>query len=158
LYDAMHGLIPRLIQLSLDTLGLAETLDSLVRDWQRRYPSMQLSLQHELTADLGPSVSLAIYRIVQEGLINALRHAQASRVDIDVRADGERIAVSVRDDGVGLPADWSRPGHFGLKGFDDRVAQLGGRFSVANSTIARGVDLQAEIPPRGAALSRVRLP
>ena len=38
LYDAMHGLIPRLMPLSLDTLGLAETLENLVRDWQRRYP------------------------------------------------------------------------------------------------------------------------
>jgi two-component system sensor histidine kinase UhpB len=146
LYDNMHGLIPRLTPFALDTVGLGLTLESLVRDWQRRFPGVHLAVHHDVPADLGPSVSLAIYRIVQEGLINALRHAQASRVDIDVRADGERIAVSVRDDGVGLPADWSRPGHFGLKGLDDRVAQLGGRFSVANSTIARGVELQADIP------------
>ncbi len=44
LYDAMHGLIPRLAPLSLDTLGLAATLESLVRDWQRRHPSVALSL------------------------------------------------------------------------------------------------------------------
>ena len=42
LYDAMHGLIPRLAPLSLDTLGLAATLESLVRDWQRRHPSIAL--------------------------------------------------------------------------------------------------------------------
>ncbi len=45
LYDAMHGLIPRLMPLSLDTLGLADTLENLVRDWQRRNPSVQLSLR-----------------------------------------------------------------------------------------------------------------
>jgi len=146
LYDNMHGLIPRLTPFALDTVGLGPTLESLVRDWQRRFPGVRLAVHHDVPADLGSSVSLAIYRIVQEGLINALRHAQASRVDIDVRADGERIAVSVRDDGVGLPADWSRPGHFGLKGLDERVAQLGGTFSVANSTIARGVQLSADIP------------
>src|SRR6185295_2592304 len=146
LYDHMHGLIPRLTPFALDTVGLGPTLESLVRDWQRRFPGVRLAVHHDLPADLGPSVSLAIYRLVQEGLINALRHAQASRVDIDVRADGERIAVNVRDDGVGLPEDWSRPGHFGLKGLDDRVAQLGGKFSVANSAIARGVELQANIP------------
>jgi two-component system sensor histidine kinase UhpB len=56
LYDAMHGLIPRLVPLSLDTLGLAETLESLVRDWQRRTPSVELSLRQELLADPGPSV------------------------------------------------------------------------------------------------------
>ena len=99
LYDAMHGLIPRLTPLSLDSLGLAATLESLVRDWQRRHPSIALSLQQELPIELGPSITLAIYRVVQEGLINALRHAQASRVDIAVRCDAERITATVTDDG-----------------------------------------------------------
>ena len=45
LYDAMHGLIPRLAPLSLDTIGLADTLKNLVRDWQRRYPAVTLSVR-----------------------------------------------------------------------------------------------------------------
>jgi two-component system sensor histidine kinase UhpB len=145
LYDAMHGLIPRLTPLSLDTLGLAATLESLVRDWQRRHPAVALSLDLDLPTELGPSVSLAVYRVVQEGLINALRHSQASRIDIEVRADGARIAAKVSDDGVGLPADWTRPGHFGLRGLGDRVRQLGGTFTVANRD-GRGVELHAEVP------------
>lgn len=145
LYDNMHGLIPRLTPLALDTLGLSGTLENLVRDWQRRFPAVALKLRHEIPVDLGPSVALAIYRVVQEGLINALRHAQASRVDVAVSANGERIAVSVRDDGVGLPADWGRAGHFGLRGLAERVAQLGGTFSVANGATG-GVELDAAIP------------
>jgi two-component system sensor histidine kinase UhpB len=145
LYDNMHGLIPRLTPLSLDTLGLAATLESLVRDWQRRYPSIALSVRQDLKTDLGPSLTLAIYRVVQEGLINALRHAQPSRVDISVDSDAERIVVTVSDDGSGLPADWARPGHFGLRGLADRVEHLGGTFSVANCP-ARGVRLTAKIP------------
>jgi two-component system sensor histidine kinase UhpB len=145
LYDAMHGLIPRLAPLSLDTLGLAATLESLVRDWQRRNPSINLTLRQELPADLGPSVTLAIYRVIQEGLINALRHAQPARVDIDVRSDAERIVASVTDDGIGLPADWTRPGHFGLRGLADRVHQLGGTFDI-DSAEGRGVRLTAAIP------------
>jgi two-component system sensor histidine kinase UhpB len=145
LYDNMHGLIPRLTPLALDTLGLAGTLENLVRDWQRRFPAVALDFRQEIPADLGPSVALAIYRVVQEGLINALRHAQATRVEIAVSADAGRIAVSVRDDGVGLPADWARAGHFGLRGLAERVAQLGGTFSVANGA-AGGVELAAAIP------------
>ena len=145
LYDAMHGLIPRLVPPSLDTLGLADSLESLVRDWQSRYPAVMLSLRHELSADLGPSVTLGVYRVVQEGLINALRHAQASRVDISVRSDTHRMVVTITDDGIGLPAEWSRPGHFGLRGLAERVAHLGGQFRVANAE-ARGVRLTAEIP------------
>lgn len=145
LYDAMHGLIPRLVPLSLDTLGLAETLESLVRDWQRRYPAIALSLRQELAADLGPSVTLAIYRVVQESLINALRHAQATRVEISVQSDAHRMIVVISDDGVGLPAEWSRPGHFGLRGLMERIAHLGGVLTVANRE-PHGVCLTAEIP------------
>jgi len=145
LYDAMHGLIPRLIPLSIDTLGLAESLENLVRDWQRRYPTVELSLRQELQGDLGPSVTLTAYRVVQEGLINALRHAQAHRIEIEVTASAQSMTIRVRDDGVGLPADWSRPGHFGLRGLADRVAHLGGTLKVG-ANVPHGVNLSAEIP------------
>ncbi len=145
LYDAMHGLIPRLAPLSLDTLGLAATLESLVRDWQRRHPAITLTLRQELPADLGPSVTLTIYRVVQEGLINALRHAQPSRVAIEVLSDGRQLVARVADDGIGLPGDWARPGHFGLRGLAERVRQLGGTFDI-DSEQGRGVRLTASIP------------
>jgi two-component system sensor histidine kinase UhpB len=148
LYDNMHGLIPRLTPLSLDTLGLANTLENLMKDWQRRNPAIALSLRQDFSADLGPSVALTIYRVVQEGLINALRHAQASRVETTVESDARSIVVTLVDDGVGLPADWSRPGHFGLRGLAERVERLGGRFSVSNC-VNRGVKLRAEIPLGG---------
>jgi two-component system sensor histidine kinase UhpB len=145
LYDAMHGLIPRLRPLSLDTLGLAESLESLVRDWQRRQSSPLLSLRHQLPSDLGSSATLAAYRVVQEGLVNALRHAQATCVVIDVSSTGQRMIVSVTDDGIGLPAQWSRPGRFGLRGLAERVEHLGGTLQVRNSE-PHGVCLTAEIP------------
>jgi two-component system sensor histidine kinase UhpB len=145
LYDAMHGLIPRLAPLTLDSLGLAATLDSLIHDWQRRYPGVRLSLDHALPEDLGPSVALAAYRVVQEGLINALRHAQPEHVEVAVVADGARLRVTVQDDGAGLPVDWSRPGHFGLRGLRERVLNLGGAFAVDNRA-PRGARLAAEIP------------
>ena len=145
LYDAMHGLIPRLMPLSLDTIGLADTLENLVRDWQRRNPHVRLSLEHDLSAPLGPSVTLAIYRVVQEGLINALRHAQASRVAIQVQADANKVVVTVADDGVGMPALGMPPGRFGLRGLAERVAHLGGFFEVGASA-PHGVRLSAQIP------------
>jgi two-component system, NarL family, sensor histidine kinase UhpB len=145
LYDAMHSLIPRLAPLSLDTLGLTATLEDLVRDWQRRHPTISIALRHELPPDLGPSMTLAIYRVVQESLINALRHSQGSRVDIVVQSDPQHIVVTVADDGVGLPADWARPGHFGLRGLTDRVTQLGGSMKVGNRPQG-GVLLTADIP------------
>lgn len=145
LYDAMHGLIPRLAPLALDTLGLAAALESLVRDWQQRHASPALSLRHQLPSDLGTRVALAAYRVVQEGLVNAVRHAQATRVDIDVSAAAESLTVTVVDDGVGLPSEWPRPGHFGLRGLAERVENLGGTLRVHNVE-PHGMCLSAAIP------------
>ncbi len=145
LYDAMHGLIPRLAPLSIDTLGLAASLESLVNDWQSRHAKPRLSLRHQLAEDLGASVTLAAYRVVQEGLVNALRHASAQHVSIEVCSTAERMTIVVKDDGVGLPAQWSRPGHFGLRGLAERVERLGGTLQVRNLQ-PRGVSLEAEIP------------
>jgi two-component system sensor histidine kinase UhpB len=145
LYDAMHGLIPRLVPLSLDTLGLADTLENLVRDWQRRYPAVKLAARNDVSAELGPTMTLTIYRVAQEGLINALRHGQPSQVEIDLHSNNGQIMLTVTDDGVGLPADWARPGHFGLRGLGERVEHLGGRFTVENHQ-PHGVRLTALIP------------
>jgi len=145
LYDAMHGLIPRLAPPSLDTLGLAESLETLVRDWQQRHPSPRLELRHQLPADLGTSVTLAAYRVVQEGLVNAVRHARAQQVAIEVGVAEDRMIVSVSDDGVGLTENWARPGHFGLRGLTERVQRLGGTLQVGNCE-PRGACLRAEIP------------
>jgi two-component system sensor histidine kinase UhpB len=125
-------------------------------------PAIELTLRHELPSDLGPSVTLAAYRVVQEGLINALRHAQATRIEINLESridEGhaehfpeppaepgpQRMIVTITDDGVGLPAGWSRPGHFGLRGLTERIEHLGGHFNIRNRE-PHGVCLIAEIP------------
>jgi two-component system, NarL family, sensor histidine kinase UhpB len=150
LYDAMHGLIPRLAPLALDTLSLGETLETFVNEWRRRHTAVSFDLQHELSSDISASVSLAIYRIVQEGVTNAVRHAQPTAVNIKVRAATDRIFVAVTDNGIGLPEDWARRGHFGLRGLQERVAKLDGAFEV-RSRADGGVEVLAEIPASGAA-------
>lgn len=146
LYDAMHSLIPRLAPIALDTLGLAETLRGLIDEWQKRTPGVRITLEQQLPARLGTSMTLTIYRIVQEGLMNALRHAHASHVAVRIETREDRIIVSVLDDGVGFPAGGSRPGSFGLRGLRERVQGLDGVFRVANRSDRSGVELVAEIP------------
>src|SRR5487761_470095 len=149
LYDAMHGLIPRLAPAALDTVGFSEALQGLVHGLPTRPPAVLLSLRHELAVNPGPGASLAAYRVVQEGLINALRHANASHVDVELRSERRRLTVTVTDDGVGLPQNWSQPGHYGLRGLGERVGHLGGKLTLRNCG-SRGTTLAAEIPLGGA--------
>ncbi len=145
LYDAMHGLIPRLAPLTLDTLGLAETLEGFIKQWQGRHPTIRFSLHYELRTDLGTSATIAVYRVVQEAVINAVRHARPTQVDVSVVHFDSHVRVRVTDNGIGLPPDWSRPGHFGLRGLQERMAMLGGTLTLKNHE-PHGVDLMAEIP------------
>ena len=91
---------------------------------------------------LPPAVDLAAYRVLQEGLTNARKHAAASRVEVVLRYRADQIAVEVSDDG-----DGSGPGGGsgrGLAGVRERVALLGGEFVAGPRT--RGFALRVTLP------------
>jgi signal transduction histidine kinase len=129
--------------------GLSE-LDRLVR--QVGSADMQVDLRIEGDpVPLSPGVDLAAYRIAQEGLTNALRHAQASRAHVLVRYTPGRLDVEVEDNGRGLPrgraANGTSPngsGH-GLLGIRERVALYGGTVDLVPSSTG-GVRLAVSLP------------
>lgn len=90
---------------------------------------------------------LVVYRVVQEAMTNVVRHAGARRARIDVRLEGEEIAVRVRDDGSGFDADAMRlQGRgLGLLGMDERARLVGGRLRV-DSTPGEGTLVELRIP------------
>jgi signal transduction histidine kinase len=92
---------------------------------------------------LPPGIDLAAYRIVQEGLTNALRHSGASEVTVTVRHEPEVVQIEVRDNGHGLRRS-KNPGH-GLVGVRERVAMYDGTIEVANVP-SGGVSLTATLP------------
>jgi two-component system sensor histidine kinase UhpB len=146
LYAAMHDMIPRLRPLTLDSLGLADAVSEGVDEWRRQHADIHFTLElSELPEPLGASGTLAIYRILQEAVTNALRHAQAQRIDIALQADAGALLLDICDDGRGLPADWQRPGHYGLRGMADRARALGGDVRVENRA-SGGVHVHASIP------------
>ena len=85
-----------------------------------------------------------VYRVVQEALTNCVRHAQAARISVDVRARDEFLDVSVSDDGVGLDPR-RRAGGFGLRGIEERVRELGGSVSLESAT-GHGATLAIRLP------------
>jgi two-component system sensor histidine kinase UhpB len=146
LYAAMHDLIPRLRPLALENLGLGEVLEEQVAEWRRQYPHVEFALVlGAVPPRLGESCMLAVYRIVQEATVNALRHSGTRRIEIDVGAGAGKLSLEIRDHGSGLSADWQKPGHFGIRGLCERARVLGGAAIVENAR-GGGVRVFAALP------------
>nr|WP_238352885.1 histidine kinase [Kribbella solani] len=106
-------------------LGVAD-LPALART--EATPTVEVSLDGALT-QLARPVDAALYRLAQESLTNAVRHARsATRVSIDVRREGNTVKLSVSDNGQTEPGPPPRPG-FGLLGMAERAQLLGGSLS-----------------------------
>jgi signal transduction histidine kinase len=89
------------------------------------WPRVDVQLSGDLD-DLDPSVGVALYRIAQEGVTNAVRHARhATRAIVHVADEGERVRLTVRDDGDGGATGHTAPG-YGLVGMAERASLLGG--------------------------------
>lgn len=147
LYEAMHGLIPRLTPLVLDNFGLAEALTDLAERTHRSHPDVQVTV-HAAPGDhpLSAEAALALYRAAQEGLTNALQHGQAHHIDIQLQVQENAVHLNVVDDGNGLPPEGvQRPGHYGLRWIAERADSLGGRFDIQPAT-PRGVRLHVVLP------------
>src|SRR5207253_888421 len=85
------------------------------------------------TRDLHPILRDEVYRIAGEALRNAFKHAQAERIEVEIRYDERQLRVRVRDDGKGIDAkhlnEDGQPGHYGLRGMRERAKLLGGKLA-----------------------------
>ncbi len=99
--------------------------------------------------DLAPLVRDEVYRIACEALRNAFKHAQAARIEVDIRYDHRWFRLRIRDDGVGLDAKVvgasGRPGHYGLPGMKERATLLGGTLALW-SELNSGTEVELTIP------------
>jgi signal transduction histidine kinase len=121
--------------------GLAG-LDPLLDEFRRAGLPVQLSVDGE-PFPLPHTLDLSAYRIVQEGLTNALRHAHASHADVVVRYGADQLQIDVRDDGHGGAAN-DGLGH-GLVGIRERVKIYGGEMS-AGAAAGGGFTLSTRLP------------
>ena len=122
-----------------------DRLDSLVDEVDRAGLPVRLHVEGE-PLPLPRAIDLSAYRIVQEGLTNALKHARARNADVTVRYTPDEIELEVRDDGVGA-SDSDGLGH-GLVGIRERVTIYGGDMAVGRAN-GRGFVLRARLPLSG---------
>ena len=147
-YAVVSGMIRRLRPVALDELGLVAALEACAGSWRASQPDLAIRLQTlgDLD-DLGESLNLAIYRIVQEGLTNCVKHASASEVDIRLQRlvdpRGRDVAVlTIWDDGVGMSLPNDHATGRGLAGMRERINMLGGELEVVSGNGA-GVSIRA---------------
>lgn len=132
-----------------DGLDLASALHRLADRFMRE-TGVQVELSLDEHLELSRDVEVVVLRCVQEAVGNARKHARASRITIAVSAAiGERVRVSVIDDGIGFNPD-TAPDGFGLTGMSERLALVHGTLTVTSAPGA-GTTLVAELPA-GAAL------
>lgn len=152
IYDGVHGLIARLRPLALDRFGLRDALQDLLGEWRLRHPQVTLSLAVSGSLEaLDDAHSTAVYRIVQEAVTNALRHAHASRIDVTLYAAPEALTLEIADNGQGQVTQFEARGHYGVPGMRERAQALGGRFAI-DQVAPSGVRVCVQLP-----LARPRL-
>ena len=139
-----YQMLERLRPLILEQMGLLPAIRQLVSSWQARYPDVAWSLEAEAKINDPPEmVGLTLYRAVQEGITNAIRHAQASKIAVKLgRGPAAGMLLAVQDNGRGLPRFFHYG--FGLLGMMDRVGQLHGTLVVRDAH--PGVAIEIPIP------------
>lgn len=145
LYDDMHAIVRRLRPLRLDVLGFAEAIRETVAAWRSRNPGIEytVSIDDDLR-NVGEAASATIYRLVQEGLTNIVRHARATHASVSLSRVDDVLHLSIRDNGHGRVVLASGSG-YGLSGMRERVAALGGSL-VVEGRPGEGTEIRAEIP------------
>ncbi|MGB6054340.1 MAG: histidine kinase [Burkholderiaceae bacterium] len=130
----------------LDDFGLAPALKWACERFEKK-TGIRCTLQSgELGAKIGDPVESVIFRVVQEGLLNIERHAQADHASLALWRTGDSLHVLLRDNGVGIEdGHRHKPGCFGLLVMQQRIYALGGKISIANMQPA-GVEIHASIP------------
>jgi PAS domain S-box-containing protein len=149
----LRGVVGELRPPGLIEFGLPAALRGFVTGLQREggdvLPTICLDVD-DRAADLPQALTVTVFRIVQESVRNALRHAEAREIVVELRMEPSSVTVRVRDDGRGFVVpdrldNFARSGHFGLVGLVERVEQADGEFTVTSSP-GMGTTLTVRVP------------
>ena len=127
----------------LDDLGLTPALNWHARETRKRTGRNVVVTADDAIDRLPEEHRTCIYRLVQEAVNNAVRHANARTVEVAVRREHQRVNVTVQDDGAGFDARFTRG--LGLLGMEERVRRLGGRLNI-ESQPGQGTVVDAVLP------------
>ena len=126
-YDGMLRLIPKLRPIAIDQLGLEGALLDMFNRLKITNPNVEFNLNVNFSKKT-EDVQLAIYRIAQEAINNAIKHAAPRTINVNLNETSESIQLTIENDGQS-PNQLSNSGHFGIEGMQERAHFLGGELS-----------------------------
>jgi signal transduction histidine kinase len=151
LHDLSHRLHPAKLQL----MGLVPALQSLEHEFSNADIAVSLACDEaSAAADIPYEITLTLYRVVQEALVNAAKHSGAVEVRVRLRAERSTLVLTIIDDGVGFDvgARWGKG--LGLISMRERIEASGGRLNV-RATPGHGTHLEIIVPMQLAQDARV---
>jgi signal transduction histidine kinase len=130
----------------LDDLGLVAALQRYVEEFSRLYPQLAVDLHCELPNRLPPLVEITLYRIIQEAMTNAARHAQGNLISILLTQREGAVQAIIEDDGHGFDPDAARRAgqSVGIHGMAERADLINGRLDIESN--AEGTAVYVEAP------------
>jgi signal transduction histidine kinase len=146
--DAVQGLRASTVERNDLALAIRTLGDELATDASAHPPPAFRVAVEGHARDLHPIIRDEIYKIAGEALRNAVRHAQAGRVEVEIHYGSDEFRLRVRDDGKGIDqavlAAHGVEGHYGLRGMPERAALIGGKLAVW-SEVGAGTELELRI-------------
>ena len=148
MYETVYDRIMALRPVELDTLGLSQSIQQIPTLNSLRQSGVDVCLDiEEVNMPIGTDIHL--YRIIQEALTNALKHAMAKRVSVSLKKHEKAINLVISDDGQGFPLDQlTNEAHigFGLLGIKERCEYMGAQLKI---TSEQGVTIHLRITLKG---------
>ncbi len=147
LMSVVRTMMKQLHPLILSELGLKATLVDLISHWDNLAPKIKFNLQVDAAVDNIDKVAIIqVYRVIQEGLTNIIRHSQANQVTISLKinAKPDTLKLLIKDNGIGCDLHKTPPG-FGLQGMEERIKLLNGHFEL-HSDYNQGMTISVRIP------------
>lgn len=150
--SGLRALLVEIYPANLEAAGLAAALRDVAGTLSPRDCRIVIDIDEDVAQRVSPHVAETVFRVAQEAMRNAVRHAGASVVTVRVRDDGDRVRLDVDDDGIGFDvattmsrADDERSGHLGLDLIADAAARAGARLRISSAP-GSGARCQLEVP------------
>jgi signal transduction histidine kinase len=142
----LHTLSHQLHSSTLESLGLVPAVAALCREFAANQGIKVKFTSTEISRSVDPNTALCVFRIVQEGLRNLKKHSGAEEAKVDLKMIGERLEITVRDEGDGFDLQGLNGNEgLGIRSMKERARSLDGKFEI-HSESGKGTTLKAYLP------------